>query len=161
MKKLLTGLILATCSMLVFGHEIIVSNAWARATVAEQKSAGVYMEILSAREAKLIKAQSEVAEKTELHTMYMEGDVMKMRPVDAIALKAYPSSASKPSGFHLYLKPGSFHIMLLGLKKPLQLGDKLPLKLTFEFANKQLEEIIVNAEVVAATAKGVQVSPNS
>jgi copper(I)-binding protein len=46
---------------------------------------------------------------------------MSMSPVDSIDLKA---------GTPLELKPGGYHIMLMGLAKPLKVGDTITLTLT-------------------------------
>jgi copper(I)-binding protein len=63
-----------------------------------------------------------------MHTMSMDGNVMKMREVSSIELK--------PS-VKVSMKPGDgYHIMLIGLKQPLKIGDKFPLTLTFEKAGK-------------------------
>jgi copper(I)-binding protein len=149
MKKIMTGLIFAMWAMMAYAHEVQVNQVWTRATVAGQKSAGVFMEILVPRDAMLIKAYTPWAKKTELHEMKMEGDIMKMRPIKSIVLQANVPTV---------LKPGGVHVMILGLKKPLKIGDKLPLKLTFEFADKHKEEIVINADVVAQTAVGTQVA---
>ena len=58
--------------------------------------------------------------------MVMEGDVMKMR-----ALESLPLPANKP----VALGEDGNHLMLIGLKKPLKAGDKLPFTLTVKFAD--------------------------
>ena len=69
--------------------------------------------------------------------MAMKGDVMQMRQVDVIELKA---------GQTTELKPGSYHVMLMGLKAPLTAGKSFPVKLKFEKAG----ELTVNVDVEAA-----------
>ncbi|HJW82501.1 MAG TPA: copper chaperone PCu(A)C [Acidiferrobacterales bacterium] len=71
----------------------------------------------------LVKAASPAARVTELHTVMNEGGVMKMRPVEKIALKA---------GGETRLQPGGLHIMLIGLKQPLTEGGKVALTLSFD-----------------------------
>ena len=88
---------------------------------------------------RLVAASSEVAGAVELHMMSMKGDVMQMRQVDAIDLKA---------GQTVELKPGGYHLMLMGLKAPLKAGSSFPLKLKFEKAG----EVTVNVQVEAAGA---------
>ena len=78
--------------------------------------------------------RSPAAASVELHSMTMDGDVMKMRQVDAIDL---------PAGQTVELKPGGYHLMLIGLKAPLKAGDKFPLTLKFEKAG----EVIVTVKV--------------
>ena len=67
--------------------------------------------------------------------MSMEGDVMKMRQVEAIDI---PGPAARSSS-----SPGAFHVMFMGLKSPLKLGDKLPVTLKFEKAGEVQVEMWV------------------
>jgi copper(I)-binding protein len=71
----------------------------------------------------LIKAESDVADSVELHTMVMEGDVMKMSPVEKIDIPANGAAE---------LKPGGFHVMLIGLRHDLKEGEVVKLTLTFQ-----------------------------
>lgn len=71
---------------------------------------------------RLLKASSAIAKSVELHTMIKNGDVMEMRPVEAIDVPANGAVA---------LKPGSFHIMLIGLNKQLKPGDTFDVTLQF------------------------------
>lgn len=72
---------------------------------------------------KLVKAESPAAKVVELHTHTMEGGMMKMRPVKDIEIKAKGEAV---------LKPGSLHVMLIGLKQELKEGDNVPITLTFD-----------------------------
>lgn len=75
---------------------------------------------------RLIGASTPVAERVELHTMKMDGDVMRMRALDGIDL---------PAGQEVQLRHGQAqHLMLVGLKKPLVAGDRFDLTLRFEKA---------------------------
>ena len=75
---------------------------------------------------RLISGSSDVASKFEVHEMSMENGVAKMRPVNG-GLEIKP-------GQTVELKPGSFHIMFVGLKKPLASGDHIKGTLVFEKA---------------------------
>ena len=143
LKTLLAALALA----LTFGanaHEfklgdIRIGHPYARATVAGQPG-GAFLKLENGgADDKLLSASTEIATGAELHSMAMEGDVMRMRQVDAIAL---------PSGKTVELKPGGLHLMLFGLKAPLKSGDKFPLTLRFEKAG----EVTVTVNVEAAGA---------
>jgi copper(I)-binding protein len=90
---------------------------------------------------KLLSASSPAAGKVELHSMVMEGDVMRMRPVADIPVKAHGSTD---------LKPGGLHIMFIGLKAPLKQGETVALTLRFEKAG----EIALQLPVQAAGATG-------
>ena len=150
MKKMIIGLILTVFSSLVLAQEVQVNRVWTRATVPGQTSAGVFMEIVSPRDALFIKADTGFAKRTELHEMKMQGDVMKMRAVKSIVV---------PANIPTLLQPGGLHVMLMDLKAPLIAGEKLPMKLTFEFADKTREVVAVNAEVVLQTSTNTKATP--
>ena len=99
---------------------IQVNEAWARATVPGQKVAGVYMEIVSSRDARLTGVSTPIARVGELHSMSMEDGVMKMRQLSHIDL---------PAARAVQLVPGGLHIMLFDLRKPLTAGESVPLTL--------------------------------
>jgi periplasmic copper chaperone A len=100
-------------------------------------SGGGYLKLENkGAEDKLLSASTEVATSVEMHSMSMEGDVMRMRQIDHIAL---------PQGKTVELKPGALHLMLVGLKAPLKDGDKFPLKLKFEKAGEVTVTVNVQA----------------
>jgi copper(I)-binding protein len=143
--------ILAACFMLsstlALAHDfqvgsLKVDHPIARATVAGQTNGAAFMEIMNKGKAvdKLLSANSPIAETVEIHSMSMEGDVMKMRAVESLEL---------PAGSNVKLQHGQgYHIMLLGLKKPLTAGDKFPMTLQFEKAGKL--KIVVHVEEKSA-----------
>ena len=79
----------------------------------------------------------------EIHEMVMDKDVMKMRPVPRLEVQP-----GKP----LELRPGSYHVMLIDLKKPLAKGEIVPITLQVEGRDKKIETVDVNAEVRELTA---------
>jgi copper(I)-binding protein len=116
-----------------------IDQVRARATLPNQPVGGGYLRITnnSSADDRLLSASAyTVAQTTELHSMAMEGDVMRMRPVDAIAL---------PRGKAVELKPGGLHLMFMGLKAPLNPGDTFPLRLRFEKAGEITVEVTVDA----------------
>jgi periplasmic copper chaperone A len=108
---------------------MMVHNAWARPTVQGQQGGGGFMTLMNHGKAddKLLSASSPAAARVELHTMSMEGEVMKMRQLPNIAIKA---------GETLELKPGGMHVMFMDIKKPLENGSKVPVTFEFEKAGK-------------------------
>lgn len=84
---------------------------------------------------KLIAASTDVAKTVELHTVVEEGGMMRMRQVEG--------GIEIPANGEVVLKPGGFHVMLIGLTRDLNAGDKVQLTLTFEKAG----QIPVTAEV--------------
>ncbi len=137
MKKLMSSAFLATAFMAtaVFanGHEVKVGNLkiehpMARATVPAQKMSGGFMKIENKGPAdKLLSASSPVSKTMELHTMSMEGNVMKMREVKAIDI---------PANGKVELKPGGLHLMFIDLNSQLKPGLTVPVKLKFEKAGE-------------------------
>lgn len=104
---------------------LVATEAYARAVPPGQTNSAVFMQLQNTdRQAHaLVKAASPVAKVVELHNHLNDNGVMKMRQVEQIEL---------PAGKTVALKPGSFHIMLIGLKQPLKVGETVELSLSFE-----------------------------
>ena len=79
-------------------ESVTIAHAWVRATVPGQNVAGAYLDITSLAPAALIAVASPVAGKAELHTMTMDGGVMKMRAVGEVELPARQTVSLKPGG---------------------------------------------------------------
>ena len=90
---------------------------------------------------RLVGGSTDVAARFEMHQMLMERGVMKMRPVER-GLEIKP-------GQTIEFKPGSFHVMLVGLKQPLEKGQHIKATLEFEKAGKV--EIEYAVEAIGAT----------
>jgi periplasmic copper chaperone A len=107
---------------------ITVEQSWARATPGGAKTGAAYMTLdnKSGTADRLTGVSSDVADKLQIHEMKVENGVMKMREI--------AGGLPIPAGGSVALKPGSYHVMLIGLKKPLTAGEKFPLTLTFEKA---------------------------
>jgi VCBS repeat-containing protein len=121
-----------------------VSDAWIRGTVAQQKATGMFAKLTSATGGKLVGASSPAAGAVEVHEMKMDGDRMTMAAVPALDL---------PAGKAVELKPGGYHIMLLGLKQPLKAGEKVAVTLVVEGKDGKRENVDVQAEVRALGAQ--------
>ena len=102
-----------------------IRQPWARASIGANGVAYMTLVNPGVEPERLLSVQSPAAERAELHTHIREGDVMRMRPVEAITV---------PPGGEAQLSPGGTHVMLLGLRQPLREGDRLPLILRFERA---------------------------
>jgi copper(I)-binding protein len=107
-----------------------IGSPWARATPRGANVAAAYLTITNKGSAvdRLVGGSTTASGRFEVHDMVMEGGVAKMRPVEG-------GLAIKP-GDTVELKPGSFHIMLMGLKQPLLQGTRLKGTLVFEQAGK-------------------------
>lgn len=117
-----------------------VEGAWARPTVAGQSGGGGFLKITGGAAAdRLVGASAGVSKMVELHTMEMDGNVMRMRAVEGIDV---------PAGAAVELKPGGLHVMFMGLTKTLKAGDSFPLTLRFQKAG----EVKVEMKVMTAPA---------
>jgi copper(I)-binding protein len=143
MKRILVAALLAAAAGSALA-QVSVSAAWARATVPGQSGTGAFMTIVSKQGGKLIGAASPVAGVVELHEMAMDNNVMKMRAISGLDL---------PAGREVQLKPGGYHVMLLDLKRPLKVGEKVQIELRLETRDGKRVTQPVDVEV-RSTAPG-------
>ncbi len=140
---LAVGFALAVSLAWAQSGQLDIANAWARATPGGATTGAAYVSIRSPTADRLVGAATPVAGKAELHKMEMSGMVMKMRPVAGIDI---------PAGRPVSLAPGGLHIMLVGLKKPLQAGQSFPLTLTFAKAGARTVNVSVEKVGAAGPA---------
>lgn len=107
------------------------TNARVRLLPPNSPATGVFVDIANPHDydLTLIGAESSRAKVVELHTHLNEGGVMKMRKVSEITIPAKGVTS---------LKPGGYHIMLIGLKNPLVLDEKIQIKLLFKENKKEV-----------------------
>ena len=103
-------------------HGLRLTKGWVRTSQGPNSAAFMHIHNDGDQDDDLIAANSAIAATTELHTHIKEGNVYKMRPISAIKVAA---------GSKTTLKPGGLHIMLMHIKQPIQLGDLIPIDLTF------------------------------
>jgi copper(I)-binding protein len=121
-------------------NNVHVDHVYARSTVPGQTSGVAYLTIENKGSGadKLVSVSSPIAASTEIHSMAMDGTIMRMREVSDLAL---PPSAK------IVMSPGGgYHIMLVGVKKPLTAGDKIPMSLRFEKAGKLDITVVVESK---------------
>ncbi len=124
MQKSLKLLLLASYLLVNSAQAAVtISDAWVRENAPGQKVGAAYMTLNSTEESTLVYVESPNAGSVEIHSMTMNNNVMKMRKLEELALKA-----GKPEK----LAPGGFHLMLFDLKKPLKSGEKVEFKLCFK-----------------------------
>jgi len=124
--------------------DLVITQAWSRATPGGAKIGGGYLTIENRGSApdRLIGGSADIADKVEVHEMAMNNGVMTMRPLDN-GLTIEPGKTVK-------LAPGGAHLMMLNPKSPLRQGDKVPVTLEFEKAGK----VKVSLEVQGIGAQG-------
>ena len=137
MLKLLF-VIAAALPLVAAAQTVTVKDAWIRGTVQAQKATGAFMTLTSKAPARLVGASSPAAGVVEIHNMKMENGVMRMFPVSGVDV---------PAGQSVKLAPGGYHVMMTGLRKPLAAGEKVPLILTFEMADRKRETVKLSVEV--------------
>lgn len=108
--------------------DIRVEHPWARATPGGARVGGAFATIdnTGASPDRLVGATAEVAGRVEIHEMAVTDGIMTMRPLaDGLEIPAHGAVA---------LKPGSYHLMLMQLKAPLEAGKSFAGTLVFERA---------------------------
>jgi copper(I)-binding protein len=116
-----------------------ITSPWARPSMSAQGNSAAYLAIKnnSDKDYKLISATATIANNIELHNSFVDQTgVSRMIKIDNIVI---------PAGSTITLAPGKMHIMLFGLQKALNVGDKFNLQLLFENADPQTVEVIVKS----------------
>lgn len=149
-SRLLLALAMAAASLAAVAHEytagaLKIAHPWARFTVPGQAAGGAFMTLQNtgSKPDRLLGGVTPVAARVELHSMTMNGGVMKMREMSAVDL---------PAGQTVVLEPGRMHLMLAGIKAPLQAGTKVPVTLKFEKAGDVQVELLVSTQAPSASA---------
>ena len=128
--------------------DLVITQAWSRATPSGAKIAGGYLTIENkgATPDRLLGGSGDIAGKVEVHEMTMNNGVMTMRPLDK-GLAIEPGKTVK-------LAPGGYHLMIMDLKTPFKQGDKVPVTLQFEKAGKVTLSLDVQGVGAQAPAGG-------
>jgi copper(I)-binding protein len=134
---ILAAVILAGCKPAVDGPQIVTSDAWGRSSPKMAMAGAVYVVLKNkgSEADRLIAVSSAAAKTVEIHESYMENGVMGMRPLEG--------GLEIPAGETVELKPGGYHIMLIDLVEPLQVGAKITVTLQFEKSG----ELVLEAEI--------------
>jgi copper(I)-binding protein len=105
-----------------------IDHPWSRAVPKGGSVAAGYLKITNTgtEPDRLVSGSTPVAGRLEVHEMSMDKGVMKMRPL--------PNGLEIKPGETVELKPGSFHIMMTGLKQPIEKGKAFKASLVFEKA---------------------------
>lgn len=143
MKKFLSSVVLAAGFLVGVAAQaqVQVQDAWIRATVPSAKSSGMFMRLTSKRDAQLVEVRAGVADLAEIHQMQMDGQIMRMHAVPALAL---------PAGQTVNLASGGFHIMLLKLQRQLKEGETVPVTLVIR-EGKRTETMVIDVAVKPLT----------
>ena len=131
----------------VFGADVEIDGAYARASIPNVPNSAAFFVIKnnSDKDIAITSANSDIAEKNELHTHIKENKMMKMMKIEKLVVPAKSS---------LELKSGGDHVMLMGLKKELKAGDEINLELSFSDGDKK--NIKVPVKDLASTMHKMQ-----
>lgn len=144
MRLHLAALLLAGCSLSIpaVAHDFTagdlhIQHPWSRALPPVAPTGAAYMVIENRGEDsdRLTGAHTPIAAHAELHEHVHRDDVMKMQEVDGVEIAP---------GSSVEFAPGGYHVMLFGLKKPLDAGTAYPLTLVFERTGEV--EVTVNVQ---------------
>jgi hypothetical protein len=116
---------------------IKVSQAWTRVTPQGAKVAGGFLTVTNTGKEpdRLVGGSAAIAGAFEIHEMIMDGGIMRMRALEK-GLEIKP-------GETVVLRPGSYHVMLLGLRAEPKLGEPVKATLHFEKAGRIEIELVV------------------
>lgn len=142
MKKI--TLVLLFSIMSVFATDLLVEDAYVRATPPNLPNSAAFMVLKNSSNENIsvVKATSNVSKNVELHTHDMKDGVMKMYQVPKIDI---------PAKAETILKPGGFHVMFIGLHKPLKVGEKVTF--TLELSNGETKTVTAPIKTVMAGMK--------
>lgn len=122
-------------------NALVVRGAFVRATVPGQGVAGAYLEIESAEEARLVGGESDSARAVDIHSMSMDGGVMRMRQLESLRL---------PARTAVKLAPGGVHLMLVGVNRVLRPGEHVRLTLQAVTSGGKTLSVTLDAPVLRA-----------
>lgn len=124
---------------------LTIAHPYALPTPPGATSGGAYLKEISNQGTSadsLVGVSSSAADRVQLHEMRMDGDVMRMRPVVAIAIGA---------GQRVAMAPGNgYHLMFTGIHGAWKVGDHIPLTLQFERAGRVDVTVVVQERAAVA-----------
>ncbi|MCF6190352.1 MAG: copper chaperone PCu(A)C [Cocleimonas sp.] len=130
MKKLLLAVGFIIMAGLSFAESISIDDPYVREVPPGQMTSASFLTLknTSDKEVALIKVTSDVAKNVELHEHVHNDGMMQMRQVNKIVIPAKGKTS---------LKPGGFHIMLIGLTRKIKAGDIIEIELEFDNGETQ------------------------
>ncbi len=150
-RLLLPALAVITLGAVACGGDdesITITDPWARTSPAMVTMGAAYMQIEASAGDTLIgvSVPSSIAERAEIHEMAPasnSGDSMDMDSMDEAMVMQQVMSLVLPAGETVEMKPGGYHVMLIGLAAPLEVGETFDLTLDFETAEDQVVTVEV------------------
>ncbi len=138
-KKILCAFVLSYMGHAFAGPlDPIISKAWIGETIPEQTTATLQLNLMTVKAVTLISASSPMSEAIEIHGLQRGKGGMKIQVLSKLPLQDHSTTNFGANGLFL---------MMTGLKQSLQIGDHVPVSLTFEFSDKQKKTINAVAEI--------------
>jgi len=128
-----------------------IQGAWIRPTVPGQSGTGAFMKLNAPSGARLVGASTPAAGVAEVHEMKMDGDTMRMRPVQG--------GLDLPPRQTVELKPSGYHLMLMDLKQPMTKGSTVPF--TLQFIDAKGNKSALDITVPVGAPEGAAAEPHA
>lgn len=125
--------------------ELKVTDAWIKSTAPGQPVAAAYMTLTATEDVKVIGSSSSVASSVEIHEMRMTGNIMRMRQLKELQLKAGKSEI---------LAPGGYHLMLQDIKHQIKAGEVVPIVLIIQDKIGNQHKISLNVDAKDSVPTG-------
>ena len=136
---LLSALLMGISGIVWAGpNDAVVRQVWVGESIPGQNSATLELNITTVASAKLLSVSTNAAEKVEIHSVFQHSGRMSAHRVDSLPLPAHHTTAF---GSH------QLFLILVGLKKELNLDDTIPVSLLIEYDNHRKQTIEVEAIV--------------
>jgi periplasmic copper chaperone A len=132
-------------------NSLTITQPWSRATPPGATVAVVYFDIINGGDADtLLRVESDVAARAEMHSSQMENGMMRMRPLTAVHI---------PANNRVKFESGGLHVMLVDLKQPLKEGQRFPIKLVFRVAGTMERTVLVQSMTADRLTTSTSASP--
>lgn len=119
-------------------YDPIVTKAWVDESLPGKDSSELQLNLTTIKAVKLLSVSSPAAESIEIHNKKMHRGKSEIRVLNSLSLPAHRTTTFGSNGLFL---------MMTGLKQPLNTGDRVPLSLTFVYADKKIHVISTEAEI--------------
>ena len=116
---------------------IQIEDPWVRAVPPNANNSAIFLDLRNESEQlrKLVEVHSEVAEQVELHMTKDEDGMLRKERLEEVLIPALETQS-----FH----PGGIHIMLIGLRSPLNVGGAIELELVYADQSKETISVPVD-----------------
>lgn len=121
-------------------NDLLVDQAWMRESVPGQDTASVQLNLTSMKPATLIEVSSPLAGGIKIQRLLRGRGKMKANTLATLRLAPRQATA---------FGKGNYALMMVGLKRPLIVGDRVPVSLTVRFNDQRIQVVKVEAEVRA------------